>query len=633
MNEIIHRVNDFLKDFPPFTYMDKDTLFTISGKVIVKFFAKGEFIYKEKEATHEFIYVVNKGAVSISNTEKGYLVESCDEGDLFGLRPLLADSAYVFTAQAAEDCIIFSIHVSYLKPILKTNPKVALYVASVFAGTLEKRMHSNVSTLNAANFDPSLAGIENLQDLKVPVTCGPHLTVHEVAKLMTAKNVNSIIVVDANGLPIGIVTDKDLREKVVAGKVKKKAAISVVMNSPVYCMKPTVTVAELQIQIIRRKISHILITEDGSIDTRPVGIVTNQDLVLAESNNPAIIIKQIRKTRNPVALRHLRDVTDKLLTYYLDREISIDYLTEIISEINDQIIKACIRASFDEIDQYQYNEDDFTWIALGSQGRKEQLIRTDQDNGIIYKEEIDKSPEETKLKYLTLAKLVTQKLAVVGYELCPADMMASNPKWCMSIEEWKQTFGLWILEPGQEEILHTSIFLDYRKIIGSPDLTAELTDYIFSIIDRATGFLNLLAKSALLNPPPLTFFRNFVVERNGEHKDAFDIKQRAMLPLADAARLLVLVRKIPKLNNTPERFRKLAEIDAPNKEVYLMAAESYEVLMRFKAKTGLATQSSGRYINPNQLDKFQRVLLRNCFEPINDLQQIIKLRFQFSTII
>ena len=124
-----------------------------------------------------------------------------------------------------------------------------------------------------------------------------------------------------------------------------------------------------------------------------------------------------------------------------------------------------------------------------------------------------------------------------------------------------------------------------------------------------------------------------MVERNGEHKDAFDIKQRAMLPLADAARLLVLVRKIPKLNNTPERFRKLAEIDAPNKEVYLMAAESYEVLMRFKAKTGLATQSSGRYINPNQLDKFQRVLLRNCFEPINDLQQIIKLRFQFSTII
>ena len=398
-------------------------------------------------------------------------------------------------------------------------------------------------------------------------------------------------------------------------------------------MKKTVTVAEVQIQMIRRRISHVLITEDGTTNSKPIGMLTNQDLVLAENNNPAIIIKQIRKTRDPVRLKQLRDATDQLLRYYLEREISMDYLIEIITEINDQIIKACIRGSMEEIEEHDYNEEEFSWISLGSEGRKEQLLRTDQDSGLIYKAVEGEDPEITKGKYLALARSVTMKLASIGYEYCPADMMASNPKWCMSFDDWKHTFGEWILNPGQEEILHTTIFLDYRKIIGNPDLTTQLTEYIFSIIDRAAPFLNLLAKNALLNPPPLTFFRNFVVERNGEHKDAFDIKQRAMLPLTDAARLLVLVQKVPKINNTSERFKALAELDKPNKDVYLLASDAYETLMRFRAENGLATNSNGRYIKPNELDKFQRVMLRNCFDPINDLQQIIKLRFQMSTLI
>lgn len=632
MNEIVHRINDFLKEFPPFSYLEKDELFGISGKVVVKFFEKGETIYEENTAPHPVIYVVNKGAVSLSNKARNILVETCDEGDLFGLRPLLTDSEYVFTAEASEDCILYTLRTDLLKPLLSRNARFALYVASVFAGTLEKRVAST-QAIKANKFDPSLSGIENFQEMNVPVSCKGDLSIKDAALLMNKMNVNSLIIVDDDGLPIGIVTDKDLREKVVAGDIKRKSLISSIMISPVYCMKKTVTVAEVQIQMIRRRISHVLITEDGTTNSKPIGMLTNQDLVLAENNNPAIIIKQIRKTRDPVRLKQLRDATDQLLKYYLEREISMDYLIEIITEINDQIIKACIRGSMEEIEEHNYNEEEFSWISLGSEGRKEQLLRTDQDSGLIYKAVEGEDPEITKGKYLALARSVTMKLASIGYEYCPADMMASNPKWCMSFDDWKHTFGEWILNPGQEEILHTTIFLDYRKIIGNPDLTTQLTEYIFSIIDRAAPFLNLLAKNALLNPPPLTFFRNFVVERNGEHKDAFDIKQRAMLPLTDAARLLVLVQKVPKINNTSERFKALAELDKPNKDVYLLASDAYETLMRFRAENGLATNSNGRYIKPNELDKFQRVMLRNCFDPINDLQQIIKLRFQMSTLI
>lgn len=632
MNEIVHRIFDFLKEFPPFSYLEKDELFQLSGKVTVRFFEKGETIYEENTPAHKVVYVVNKGAVSLSNKARNILVETCDEGDLFGLRPLLTDSEYVFTAIASEDCILYTIQANLLKPLLTTNANFSLYVASVFAGTLEKRIASSKSSRDK-QFDPSLAGIEHFQEMNTPITCSGDITIKSAAGIMTENNVNSLIIVDEKGLPVGIITDKDLREKVVAGSIKKKSLIQDIMISPVYCMKKTVTVAEVQIQMIRRKISHVLITEDGTSQSIPLGMLTNQDLVLAENNNPAIIIKQIRKTRSPEKLKQLRDVTDELLRYYLAREISMDYLIDIITEINDQIIKACVRGSMEEITEFSYDEEDFTWISLGSEGRKEQLLRTDQDSGLIYRSEEGVDPELTKNKYLALSRSVTMKLAAIGFEYCPADMMASNPKWCLSIDEWKNTFTDWIHSPGQEEILHTSIFLDYRKIIGNPDLTEELTNHIFHLIDRATAFLNLLAKNALLNPPPLTFFRNFVVERNGEHKDAFDIKQRAMLPLADAARLLILTQKIPKINNTSERFKALAEADKPNQEIYLLASEAYETLMRFRAVNGLATNTNGRYIKPNELDKFQRVMLRNCFEPINDLQQIIKLRFQMSSLI
>lgn len=175
-------------------------------------------------------------------------------------------------------------------------------------------------------------------------------------------------------------------------------------------------------------------------------------------------------------------------------------------------------------------------------------------------------------------------------------------------------------------------FFDYRPVFGNKELAEQLTEHIFTDVEKQRIFLAFMAKNALKNPPPLSFFRNFVVEKSGEHKDEFDIKKRAMMPLADAARVLTIEARVGKVNNTFKRFEKLAELYPTNKDLFEQAADAYEILMRYRTLQGLRNKDSGRYFKPSELNKMQRAQLRNSFQPITDLQSLLTVRFQLNYI-
>jgi CBS domain-containing protein len=256
-----------------------------------------------------------------------------------------------------------------------------------------------------------------------------------------------------------------------------------------------------------------------------------------------------------------------------------------MSEINDSLIARAVQLAFKKLDKQDLDRPkaDFCWLALGSEGREEQLLRTDQDNALIFEDVPKEDYESTKDYYLKLSKIVTDILNECGFEYCPAEMMASNPRWCLSLSEWERQFDDWIYRPGKEEVMFTTIFFDYRPIYGKMELSKQLTDSIYKSISNQDIFLGHLAKNALQNPAPLSFFRNFVVERSGEHKDEFDIKARAMMPLTDAARLLILEARQYGINNTFQRFDHMAKLEPQNAELYEQAADAYEILMRFRA--------------------------------------------------
>ncbi|GJM31398.1 MAG: hypothetical protein DHS20C18_03990 [Saprospiraceae bacterium] len=639
-NVILHRVFDFLNQYPPFSLLERSVLMEIAEKVRIKYFPAERRIFSQGESTIPFIYMVREGAVQLFRVEEAgnILVDQCDEGDVFGIRPLLAEQPYALTAMTVEESLIYAISTEGLRPIIENNPKIAWYFAQNFAaGIRNKFAYHNKGRIFTSpealkKVTEPLTEITSINYSKAPVTCNLTTSVKKAAKIMRRKKVGSIIVVSKEKYPLGILTDRDLRNKVVAGDYSIELPVSGIMSSPVFTVRPQLAVADVQIAMIRQKIHHLCLTEDGTINSKIVGVISEHDLLVVQGNNPAVLIRELSRSQSGKGLRKIRERAEKLLAEYLGQEVSIDYIAGIMTEVNDALISRAIELSIKKLEKEKKSMPKvrWCWLGLGSEGRGEQLLRTDQDNALVFEDVPEKNYLKIKNYFGDLSSKVTATLYEAGFAYCPGDMMASNPQWCKSLEEWKKQFSEWITQPSAENILYSSIFFDYRSIYGDRQLTEQLSEHIFNGIEQQNLFLSFLAKGALQNPPPLTFFRNFMVERSGEHKDKFDIKSRAMRPLADVARCLILKAKVPGINSTFRRFQKLAELEEQNRELYTQAADAYEILVRYRALQGLKNHNKGRYFRPSELTKMERMNLRNTFEPIRELQQILYIKFRLA---
>ena len=636
MNVIPDRVFNFLQGYLPFSLLKPETLQRIAEHVVIQHQNSGDFVFQAGEPPKEYLYVVRDGAVEIVQPDSNVLVEYCDEGDLFGLRPIIANEAYLLSARAAEESLLYAIPAVNVQEVIEGNPKVGYYLAQQFASGISNKytkMYKGRLFLEKdlpVLYQNSLFEIQSVQQSKKPVTCTMDFTIQEAAKKMQANRVGSIIVVNEANHPLGIVTDRDLRNRVVTGELSRKEPVHKVMSSPVVTIEANASVARVQIMMMRHRIHHLCITADGTDQQAVLGILSEHDLLVLQGNNPAILIRQIRRSKNAEELRDIRAKGEQLLQRYLEREVAIDFIADVMTEINDALIHRVIDLSLAELkaEGQQIPDIPWAWWGLGSEGRGEQLLRTDQDNALIFADVPEEELDSTRAQFLSLAERVTAALHQTGFDYCPADMMASNPKWCLSTQEWKDQFSEWILTPTTQNILHCNIFFDYRSLYGDDTLAQKIGEHIYSTIDQKGIFLSLLAKNALQNPPPLTFFRNFVIEKDGEHKDAFNIKARAMMPLTDAARVLILGHKVSGINNTFRRFEKLAELEPNYKELYEQAADAYEILIRYRALQGLKNGDTGKYLNPADLTKMQRLNLRNSFQPIRKLQEIIEVRYR-----
>ena len=212
-------------------------------------------------------------------------------------------------------------------------------------------------------------------------------------------------------------------------------------------------------------------------------------------------------------------------------------------------------------------------------------------------------------------------------------MMASNPKWCLSIQEWKNKLSYWIGNPGPNEVLMSSIFFDYSLAFGERSLLDNMSEHIFRTVEKYPIFLVHLANGALQSPSPTGFFRQFVVEQDGQHKDFFDLKSRALRPLIDAARVLILSHSVKGISNTWERYEKLAELEPNNNELYLACSYATKALLKFRTRQGLLHHDSGRFIELEQLTKQEKMKLKRTFKVIKEIQELITLRFKVTNIL
>ncbi|RPD99606.1 CBS domain-containing protein [Aureibaculum marinum] len=631
-NSIAERIYDFIKRFPPFDLLKDEKLEQISKEVKIIYLEKGKIVFNVNEAYHDHFYMVRNGAIGLHRIkgDKNEMIDICDSGDIFGLRALLAQENYTLKASANEESIIYGIPINVFQQASENNKKINKYLITTFASNAftpyTQEQSDEIFNDYIPNNNQDIQNLKTANYTKKPIICQEDATVKEAAILMSKHGISCIVIVNQKKHPIGIITNSDLKHKIATGKFSIENSVKNIMSHPVVACNKKITVAEAQLQMIKFNIGHLCVTKDGTYNTPLVGVLTRHDIVLSIGNNPSVLLKEIKRANRTKSLRNVRAKAHNLLKAYLDQNIPIRHICKIISELNDAITFRVIENAIKKMETPPPVE--FSWLALGSQGRKEQLLYSDQDSALIFQDVPEDKYDETQAYFLKLAGHITKSLHKIGYEYCTAEMMASNPEWCMSYSNWKAQFENWIVNPDNKAILLSSIFFDFSRIYGNKTLVNNLTDSIFNSLEQSSHLLSLLAKDILQSPPPLGFFKQMVLEKNGKYEDFFNIKVRALMPLIDAARLLILTHKIKNINNTALRYEKLSELEPENKELYDSCSYAFKALLKFKTKQGIANNDSGKFINLETLNKEEKLKLKRCFKPIREIQDLLKYRFK-----
>ncbi|TXE06552.1 CBS domain-containing protein [Gelidibacter salicanalis] len=634
-NTIAERIADFLKNFPPFDQLSKEDLYAIAQVVTITYLERDNLVYAVGETLHDKFYIIHKGAIALTKdiNAKVETIDRFDEGDVFGLRPLFAKENYATNAVTEEESILYGIPLVTFKPLITRNKAVVDFLIESFASNTEnpfsKEIHGSLyeHRLEVLANDKELFELQPVRYIKKVITAKANTKIKDIALLMQKHHIGSILI-EADMIPVGIVTDVDLRNKVITGAYPIDTEVQHIMSAPVLCYPKGVSISQAQLTMMKHNISHLCITADGTPNSKIIGVISQNDINVMRGSNPTVLMKAIKRSQSTKQLKHIRKKIMVLLKGFVQQNIPLTQTSKIIFELNDATIKRIIERCIVKMGQQPPVK--FAWMSMGSQGRKEQLLQTDQDNAIVFENVDAEELEDVRAYFLLLSKKVNKRLNEVGFDFCPADIMAKNPKWCLSLDEWKLQFNHWTSNTGDDEILLSSIFFDFDITYGDANLTSQLSDHIFDITKNNHMFLSKLAASALRSASPLGFFRRFLVEKDGEYKDFFDIKKRAITPIVDAGRLFALSNQIKNINNTAERFEKMAEIFPANEELYLSCSYASKALLKFRTKHGLLHNDNGRFIEIAALSKEEKMKLKRCFNTIAQIQESIKLKYNLS---
>ncbi len=456
-----------------------------------------------------------------------------------------------------------------------------------------------------------------------PVTVKLGQPAHIAISLMQAKRASAVLALSDDGAAVGIFTDRDIHMRLAGRDCDFDRPVYELMSSPLLAISDQALLAEAALMMSDHGIRHLPVrAKDGAI----VGVITDKQLMDVQSLPPNLLAQKIRAASSPVELNECRERAATSVHSLLKSGARAQSITRIISETADEITKRTIQFAVEKLGPPPVR---FSFIALGSQGRGEQTLSTDQDNAIIY-EDVGDGQQETVTDYFSaLARTVCANLDHSGYSLCKGGVMAMNPKWLQPVSVWKEYFSDWTSNPDPQAFLDLKIFFDFRHLVGDANLADELKQHIHAVSEGKAAFYQCLAQNTLLMKPPLGLFGKIVVQTKEGHPETFDIKE-AMIPIVDFARLYALHHTINE-THTVKRLEAMRERGVLSESAYENAAQTYEFLMQLR----LTHQSSrlnqhettDNFINPKQLSELDGVILKKGFSYITDMQSKISYDF------
>ncbi|BAU72109.1 putative nucleotidyltransferase substrate binding domain-containing protein [Metapseudomonas furukawaii] len=625
----VHGTMGFLQKYPPFNQMESAHLAFLVEHCLLRFYAAGESIIKPQDGPVEHFYIVKQGRVvgerphsARRGTETTFEIAS---GECFPLAALLGERATRTEHLAGEDsfCLLLG-KAAFVKLFALSNPFRDFALRGV--SSLLDQVNQQVQLRAVETLGAQYSLDSRLEELAVrqPIACPPHLPLRDAVRLMHEQQVGSIVIVDPGHRPLGIFTLRDLRRVIADASADLAQPIADLMTQAPFHLPPGASAFDAALAMTERHIAHVCVVEGE----RLVGVVSERDLFSLQRVDLVHLARTIRHAGRVETLAALRSEIQRLVDNMLAHGASSTQITRIITLLNDHTVCRVIELTLEALGDPGVP---FTWLCFGSEGRCEQTLHTDQDNGILFEARDAVEAAALRGRLLPLAERINQGLAQCGFELCKGGIMAGNPELCLSRAEWSRRFAGFVREASPENLLGSSIYFDLRAVWGPVEGCEALQRELLALVADNSLFQRMMAENALRQRPPVGRFRDFVVARKGAEKDTLDLKVQGLTPFVDGARLLALAHGISACN-TLERLRQLMEqgvVDVQDGAAYEEAYHFIQLIRmqqhQHQARQGLPYSNR---LDPDTLNHLDRRILRESFRQAQRLQSSLALRYQ-----
>jgi len=606
----VAEIRDFLGHCVPFDQLS-DELLTLAAKAVsVRYFRQGSGndLMDDRDPK---LYVVRSGSFEVRGAQNE-LVDRVDQGGTFGYPSLLTGDAITNHVVALEDGLLYQIGDTTFQRLRAESREFDRFFNRAYANRLRQAVRFREKNHQL---------VQHVRQLltKRPVAVTPATRVAEAAIIMTRERISSLLVVDADQL-VGIVTDRDLRARVLGEGRDGQTPVSAIMTAGPFTISQDAYVFEAMMQMSEHNIHHLPVLEG----TAPVGILTTTDIVRAQKSDPIYLIGEIGHQNSVEGLQRVCRDTPELLRNLIEMDARAEEIGRVATAVTDAVTRQLIKQAMDRLGEAPVP---FVWLAFGSQARQEQTALSDQDNALLVS---DAMRPEHDAYFAALAQHVCDGLNACGYTYCHGGIMATNPRWRQPLHGWQQTFSGWINEPSPEALMHSSIFFDMRMVRGETDLFASLQRMVLEATSNNGIFLACLAKNALQITPPLGFFKQFVLERNGEHERTLDLKLRGVIPIIDIARIYALSAGLPAVS-TVERLARLGGTEMLTEGDARDLGDAFEYIahrrLSHQGRQLVRGESPDNYLQPERLSDLARHQLRDAFDVVNNAQAAIRRKF------
>nr|AOO54650.1 prohead protease [uncultured bacterium] len=621
----------FFATHAPFDRMEPAHLLWMVERMKLGYYAEGEIIVSPEQGAVDRFLVIKQGVVhgeqSVAKASDADTWLELTEGECFPLGALLANRSVASIYRAGSDSFCYELAAADFRELIGLSAAFRDFCTRRIANLLEhskqviQAQYSNSSVEQQSLASPLSAIIH-----RAPITCAPETSVRKIMEVMRDQRIGSMIAVDEEGRPLGILTLHDVRDRVAIPQIDLDQPVIDVMSTQLSSLPPQALAHEAALMMAKQGFRHVLVVENEKL----IGLVSEKDLFALQRIGLRQIGSTIRHAASIEVLQQgARDIR-RMAPNMMAQGVAPEQLTQFVSTFNDLLTARVVELECQASGLLGTPlHEGLCWMALGSEGRFEQTLNTDQDNAIIFDVPQGMTADQVRERLLPVAKRINETLALCGFPLCKGEIMASNPKWCLSLEEWKRAFSAWISGGSPESLLHASIFFDFRALYGAQHLASDLHQWLARVASDNSRFLHMMAENALRNRPPLGVVRDFVVGKENK----LDLKLNGVTPFVDAARIFGLAAGVSH-THTIQRLRlSAAKMNLHESEIdaWIDALLFIQVLrLRHHdeaSEQGASDEALDNNIDPEKLNELDRRILKEAFRQARKLQARLAMEY------